>query len=342
MLAFMLLLLIPIILMFLYVWYVQANGGHWKPLILILLACFVFLLSYLSFLQVAKALSSRFRTMIERIGALMAGSRLELQGKMDVTGLDEFGQLGQAFNELQAYTSGKYATIEHELRMAYRIQQSLLPQREHHIGNCRISAICRQTKEVGGDFYDIVQLDHGFAIIVGDVVGKGLQAALLMSATMTLFRREIRQGGSASEVLERLNLQLFQALSGKMFVTAGLAIIENESTLSYANAGHMPPYLLHNGKLEEFIHPSMPLGVDSTTVYASYAIDCPQDSRFIMYTDGMVESFDRDGTMLGFEGFERHLLSLTDVNEMMERLTQTIDRNVEDDRTLVVIERIIL
>ena len=325
----------------------QIRDNEINPLYLFLIAGCSFTIGYFFFLEVSKGFRRRFREMISGISAMMEGDRKLLQSKMHIVTADEFGQLGLAFNDLQEYSAEHYAEIERELQLAFTVQQSLLPQGVITLVDCTIAALCRQTKEVGGDFYDIVPLsEERFAVIVGDVAGKGLQAALLMSAVMSLFRREIREGRAAGEVLARLNRQLFQAIQGRLFITTGLAIIDRkESTLTYANAGHMPPYLIREDQLEEFIHPSLPLGIIPDTVYLNHVIPFPIGSRFVMYTDGMVESQLKDGNMLGFEYFEQYLLELRredlaqQAEDLMERIADSADRQHEDDRTVVMIER---
>jgi len=350
-LAFIALLLLPVALLIVYVWYVQVAEHNWKATTLLLVAVIGFFVGYIGFLQVAKAFRRRFQDMIGAITSLMKGDRQQLKGKITVSDSDEFGQLGMAFNDLQQFTSNKYANIEQELQLAFYVQQSLLPRDEYELSNFQIAAICRQTKDVGGDFYDIVKLgDHKFACLVGDVANKGMQAALLMSASMSLFRREMKLGGSAGEILTRLNRHLYQALQAKIFVTVGLAIYDltiDKETVEYANAGHMPPYLLIDGELTDFIYPSMPLGVSRDSQYKSHKIQLPIGSRFIMYTDGMIESMRGDGTMVGFEGFEQYLLQLDSssepiqqVNHLMKQVVPKVFNKTEDDMTIVMLRRL--
>lgn len=350
MLAFIGLLLIPVALLIAYVWYVQAAAHNWRATTLLLVAVIGFFVGYIGFLQVAKAFRRRFQDIIGAITSLMKGDRQQLKGKITVSYSDELGQLGMAFNDLQQFTANKYANIEQELQLAYYVQQSLLPREQYELCNVQIAAICRQTKDVGGDFYDIVKLgEHKFACLVGDVANKGMQAALLMSATMSLFRREITLGGSAGEILTRLNRHLYQALQARIFVTVGLAIYDQsscEEAVEYANAGHMPPYMLNNGELKDYIYPSMPLGVSPDSQYKSHTIQLPENSEFIMYTDGMIESLHEDGTMVGFEGFEQYLLQLDSSSEPIEQIKQLIKQIVpttankaEDDMTIVMLKR---
>jgi len=349
-LAFIALLLLPVALLIVYVWYIQVAEHNWKATTLLLVAVIGFFVGYIGFLQVAKAFRRRFQDMIGAITSLMKGDRQQLKGKIEVSHSDEFGQLGMAFNDLQQFTSNKYANIEQELQLAYYVQQSLLPREEYELCHIQIAAICRQTKVVGGDFYDIVKLgDHKFACLVGDVANKGMQAALLMSATMSLFRREMNLGGSAGDILTRLNAHLYQALQAKIFVTVGLAIYDKsngELMIQYANAGHMPPYLLVDGVLTDYIYPSMPLGVSPDSQYRSHSIEIPAGGRFIMYTDGMIESMNEQGTMVGFEGFEQYLLGLNSelepiqqINQLMNSIVPKVANKAEDDMTIVMLKR---
>ncbi len=342
-LAFLGLLLVPVGLLLTYIWILQVRGDEVNPIYLFIFAGFGFTIGYYCFLQVAKALRQRFREMIIGIRAMVEGDRKILKSTMPIKSSDEFGQLGLAFNDLQGYIAGQYAEVERELQLAFIVQMNLLPHDELSCAGFQIAALCRQSKEVGGDFYDVVQLtERRVAVIVGDVVGKGLQAALLMTAVMSLFRA----GGTAADVITRLNQQMFQALQGELFITMGLVIFDqDESMLMYAAAGHMPPYLLQEGQLVEMIHPTLPLGIIAEAVYQNQAIHFPQGSRFVMYTDGMIESQRKDGSMIGFESFEQYLLDLSggtlsqQVETIMERISETADRNREDDRTIVMVER---
>ncbi len=347
MLIFLGLLLVPIGVLLGYVWILELRGGEMNLLYLFLIAGCGFTIGFLCFLLVARAFRGRFRAMITSIRSMMEGDRMMLQSKMPVVSADEFGQLSLAFNDLQAYIAGQYAGVEQELQMAFTVQQRLLPQGELSIASFDVASRCRQTNEVGGDFYDVIPLSESkFAVIVGDVAGKGLQAALIMSAVMSLFRRGIRAGETAGDVLTRVNRQLAQALQGQLFITAGLAIFDRDlSEIAYANAGHMPPYLLHDGRLEEALYPSLPLGISVETTYQTHAIACPKGSRLVIYTDGMVEGQRGDGEMIGFDGFEQYLLETGNqtlseqVEALIERCSGSVGRHRADDLTIVMVER---
>lgn len=348
MLAFISCLLIPVLLLGVYIGTAQATGNTAGWSIMLLLAGGGMAAAFAMFFRIARTFRRRFYAIVTGMDTMLKGGRRSLQSKMSVTGTDELGQLGATFNELQDYVAQRYSGMEQELQLAYNAQQNLLPGSVREIAGFGIAAACRQTWEVGGDFYDIVQLGESrVAVFAGDVAGKGLQAALVMSAMMALFRREIRKGGSAGEVLSRLNRMMFKALQGQLFVTAGLAILNRDETaITYASAGHMPPYVLRGGTLEELEPSSLPLGIRSEVVYQNHRIDVPSGSRLVLFSDGMVESDAPDGKMIGFDRFKGLLLELNGTQTLarlaealMEQTEQPRNNGRSDDRTVVLIER---
>lgn len=347
MLAFLCFLLIPVLLLAAYIGYTQHAGRTVDLAVLLPLAGGGFAAGYFGFVRVAKAFRRRFQTILSGMNEMLEGERRQLQSNIAITSADEFGKLGEAFNDLQAYIAEKYAGVERELQLAYAIQNNLLPTGVREIGGFRIAAACRQTIEVGGDLCDIVQLADGkVAVIVGDVAGKGMQAALIMSAAMALFRREVRKGGTAGEVLTGLNRMVFRALQGRSYVTAGLAILDTgKGVVEYAGAGHLSPYMLRGDALEEVEMPSLPLGIVGEAAYRNRHIELPPGSKLFMLTDGMIEAEAADGEMIGFERFEILLGELSpdwpierQAEALMEWTATARGSGRTDDRTIVIIE----
>jgi predicted ester cyclase len=132
--------------------------------------------------------------------------------------------------------------VEQELRMARTIQQASLPKELPTLEGWQITPYYRPAREVGGDFYDVFDLQEArVGVVVGDATGKGMPAALVVSATSSMLRAVAQALGSSSpgEVLGRVNETLFARIPANMFVTCFYAILEPKSgTLSYANAGH--------------------------------------------------------------------------------------------------------
>lgn len=230
-----------------------------------------------------------------------------------VTSSDETGQLAEAFNALQDQMEREYAGIRDELKLAYQVQQRLLPPPKHEIGCYRIVCHSRPARQVGGDLYDVLRLsEHRFAIAIGDVSGKGLSAALVMSAVITLFRMEARRGGSAAETMTRLNGQLSETLRGSMMVTLGIGLFDSRSgALSYASGGHLAPYVIaRDGGVRPCPYSSLPLGFDADGSYREERIELAPGECLVLYTDGVIERTDESGSMFGFERLEGVLAGL--------------------------------
>lgn len=229
-----------------------------------------------------------------------------------VTSRDETGQLAEAFNALQEQMEREYAGIRDELALAYQVQQRLLPAARHEVGEYRIVCHSRPARTVGGDLYDVLPLAEGrFAVAIGDVSGKGLSAALVMSAVITLFRMEARRGGTAAEMMTRLNRQLSETLRGSMMVTLGIGLFDGRTgELAYASAGHLAPYVIRGPEVRPRLFSSLPLGFDADERYTEERIALGPGECLVLYTDGLIERTDASGEMLGFERLEAVLAAV--------------------------------
>jgi serine phosphatase RsbU (regulator of sigma subunit) len=155
----------------------------------------------------------------------------------------------------------------------------------------------------GGDFYEIFELDAGkVGLAVGDATGKGIPAALAVTATSSMLRAVARDSGySPGEVLERVNETLLARIPLNMFVTCFYAVLEPKSaSLSYANAGHDLPYLWRGGDAEELRARGMPLGLMAGMSYEEKEIELDYGEVVLFYSDGLVEAHDPKGEMFGF------------------------------------------
>ncbi len=289
----------------------------------------------------------RFRVLVSRIREILKQSRGLEQGRIPIVSTDEAGQLAVAINRLQRHIAKEFEGVQRELKLARQVQMRLMPSAYEANGPLKIAAACRLTKEVGGDFYDVVKIDEKrTAVVIGDVSGKGMQAALIMSAAIVLLRSEIRRGGHAAQILSRLNRDLAGTLGPTSYVTLFIAILDMERSMAdYASAGHLSPYLLRAGSLKELDCSSLPLGIDPDETYAGKQIRLEAGDRMVLVTDGVIEAAAPLGEMLGFENFERLLPHLPAASHPMDALNELIARLPwetssphEDDRTLVLVQ----
>lgn len=320
-----------------------------KPIeihLLLLIAVTTTIFSLILYLLLVWQFRDETRFLIQGLLSLLDGDRSWLKRKIPIISTDEVGQLTIAFNTLQGHISRNYREVQQELELAYQVQQKILPPNSHQLGAYQIASICQPAKEVGGDLYDILPLDESrFAIITGDVSGKGMPAALAMSAVLVLFRSEVRRGGTAGEVLTRLNKAVLDTLQGGMFITLGLGIVHQQNdTLEYSGAGHMTPYILRGQSLIPIPSPSLPLGVSENEIYEETLVDLYPQDLFISYTDGVVEALDHEGNFYGFNKFESSLSNLdpelTPLQQVQSLLNQLPKKSdlYDDDRTILLLK----
>jgi sigma-B regulation protein RsbU (phosphoserine phosphatase) len=342
------LFIITIVSILSYIWLTLQREDNVNLLHTSIIAAFMFVISVFIFSAFTLTFRHGFYITINKLRDMISGNREILRGPIEITSTNEIGQLQYEFNQIQAAINTSNLALEQELNIAYHIQRDLLPAESLQWNHILIEARCNQTHEVGGDLYDVVELDDGrLAILIGDVSGKGMAAALLMSSVISLFRREVREGATAANLLSRLNQTLCQIVNSEMMITTGLAIIDrNGSSIQYASAGHMSPLILRvDGDMEEIASSSLPLGIDEEYVYVDLHIDFPEGNHFIMYTDGIIEIGNDYLHGHGFKRLEESIYELSfagDINEWVNSYMDTLEQRYIgagdiDDRTLVIV-----
>jgi serine phosphatase RsbU (regulator of sigma subunit)/predicted ester cyclase len=238
--------------------------------------------------------------------------------------------------------------IEQELRVARSIQQASLPKEVPSLQGWQITPFYQPAREVGGDFYDFLELDNGrLGLVVGDATSKGVPAALVMSSARSMLRAVAQTSNSPAEVLRRANDPLVADIPPNMFVTCFYAILEPESgRLRYANAGHDLPYLRRgNGEAEELRARGMPLGLMPGMNYEEKAIILQVGESALFYSDGLVEAHDPKGEMFGFPRLRELVAEHGDERSLGEILLEELysfvgeDWEQEDDITLLTLRR---
>ncbi|PRX72147.1 serine phosphatase RsbU (regulator of sigma subunit) [Cohnella sp. SGD-V74] len=292
------------------------------------------------------------RLLLDRLRALAEGGpeggAVENKITAPLLAPDEIGQVTDAMNALQRRMEAEYADVNRQLQMAYKVQNRLLPKQFPAIEGMELAVFCRMCQEVGGDFYDLIPLGgRRYCIAIGDVSGKGLPAALLMTAMMTGLRAEAARGGTAGDMLSRLNAHVYRMTQGKQYATLGVAVVDlgGESVeLEYASAGHLDPYLIRQGQAMAWQFSSYPLGMSPEERYEVVRHRIDDGDIFVLYTDGIIEQGGSSGEMLGFDGWERRLRSIRPESRLEEALAELRGmeeaddgENAEDDRTLLLI-----
>jgi sigma-B regulation protein RsbU (phosphoserine phosphatase) len=239
--------------------------------------------------------------------------------------------------------------VEQEMRSAREIQTSILPHDLPSTGRVRIAARYEPLAAVAGDFYDVVPMDDGaVAVIVADVSGHGIPAALIASMVKVAFAAGLRETQDPAELLERMNLTLC-GLFDRSYVTAACALVRpDERVVNYAAAGHPPPLLVPGGdstvlRLEER---GLFLGVMPSAEYTTATVTVAGGARLIVYSDGLTETPGRNEELFGIERLtafadeDRNKPPAVFADALMTTLRRFADRETlpHDDVTLVVVD----
>jgi hypothetical protein len=185
-----------------------------------------------------------------------------------------------------------------ELEAARTVQQVLIPEEVPTIPGFRLKSVYRPAGQVGGDFFQILPIESGGVIVViGDVSGKGMPAAMTVSLLVGTVRTLAHYTQSPGEILAAMNQRMMARSSGG-FTTCLVLRADPDGKLTVANAGHIPPYVA--GK-ELALESGLPLGLAADTVYAEAVFQLSADQQLTLLTDGVVEARDKAGVLYGFE-----------------------------------------
>ncbi len=227
--------------------------------------------------------------------------------------------------------SRQQAFIESELAAAREVQQIILPEQLEHVPGFSIESAYVPAQQVGGDFFQILPAPEGsLLLVIGDVAGKGLPAAMLVSVLVGAIRGVAEYTSEPAELLANLNQRLVGRVAGS-FSTALAAHIFSDGAVVLSNAGHLPPYL--DGQ-EVAISGALPLGAKSGTHYETMRFQMPRGSRLTFYSDGIVEAQNLKGELFGFERSRE--ISMEPVMSIVETAKQF---GQMDDMTVIAITR---
>ena len=193
-----------------------------------------------------------------------------------------------------------------ELNIARDIQNAVLPKSFPSTAKGEIYALMDPAKEVGGDFYDYFYIDEThLACVIADVSGKGVPGALLMMKSEALIKSLATSlgGVDTATIITRSNIGLCNNNEANMFVTCWFGILNLDTgELRYTNAGHTPPLIYHNGKVD-YLRGSigLVLGALETTIYHEEVIQLTKGDKIVLYTDGVTETHNKDNVLFGEE-----------------------------------------
>jgi sigma-B regulation protein RsbU (phosphoserine phosphatase) len=272
-------------------------------------------------------LCAPMRHLDKDIGVLQVLNPLDRKS-FDETDLEAF----RAYGNLAATAIDKLRTIDQqraqervaqEFAFAREIQASFLPQSLPQLKHVHFAALYRPALNVGGDFYDVIELGPDeIYVVVGDVSGKGMPAALLMAQALSILRLIVKPGLSPVTAMARWNSMLTGHTIRGMFITAMLGRMDLASRqVELCSAGHCHPFVAHqNGLVEEIkIAGSPPLGLLPELPARSHMLKLEPHDWLVLYSDGLIESFNRDEVALDPEGVMKIL------SRDFQRATDVVD-----------------
>ena len=242
----------------------------------------------------------------------------ELSGNLKkVRNKDEIGTLAKSVEKMShnmnryiadlTQTTKEKERLSTELNVATQIQAEMLPRVFPPYKNhpeIEVFASMEPAKEVGGDFYDFYMIDDDhFAVVVGDVSGKGVPAALFMVITKTLIKDMAKHSTDPSQIFDSVNNALCESNDSGLFVTCWMAILTlSTGEIKFANAGHTAPIFFHNGEFNYLItKPNLMLAGMENIKYTTYSSKMEAGDRLFIYTDGITEAMDSKNQLYGDE-----------------------------------------
>ncbi|MCY4463436.1 MAG: SpoIIE family protein phosphatase [Albidovulum sp.] len=203
----------------------------------------------------------------------------------------------------------KLVSIQNELVLANRMQQSILPDVFPSGEKFQIYGSMEPARDVGGDFFDIIRLDHGrFGLAIADVSDKGVPAALFMMSSRTLLKGAAIGTAEPKKVLAEVNSLLDEDNEAGMFVTLIYAVFDSETgNISFANGGHNPPMLIRSDGSTEFLQmpDGIALGMVDSFDFEDKHIRLAEGDVLVFYTDGVTEAMNSDNELYGTERLAR-------------------------------------
>lgn len=205
-------------------------------------------------------------------------------------------------------TYHRLSAITDELDVSARLQKSILPGNVLKKDGIEIYAQTDPAAEVGGDFYDFFWIDdHQLGIVMADVSGKNVSAALFMTMSRTLIKSLASFSESPADCFTKVNLELLKENVATMFVTAVYGIVNTkDKTFTYTNAGHLPVALINSKRNVEFLtcDSGMALGIDDSIVFQNNVQTLLPGDTILLYTDGVTEANNLSGEEYDFERLE--------------------------------------
>jgi sigma-B regulation protein RsbU (phosphoserine phosphatase) len=247
--------------------------------------------------------------------------------------------------------------LESELAIAREVQNQLFPKDVPFTKTLELKGVCNPARMVSGDYYDFLALsEESLAFAIGDVAGKGISAALLMATIQSTMRTQLSatngdgppQRFSTAKMVANLNKHLYATTAPEKYATFYFAIYQEDAhALTYTNAGHLAPILLHGSCLRELGSTGTVVGAFPFARFEEKTVPLEHGDTLVAYTDGIVEPENAYGEMFGEQRLKDLLVryARADSSEIIARTMEAVRQwtgagELQDDMTMVVARRI--
>jgi serine phosphatase RsbU (regulator of sigma subunit) len=301
-----------------------------------LVAFFAFFTEILTVLSIIAAQGSRFThwTLTQKLAAPLFTVGDSPFSIMTLAYTALFISIVYAVYRYSGEESKRAAAIAEEFKSAQELQRVLIPETLPSLPGFDVTSAYRPAQEVGGDFFQIITKSEGSALVViGDVSGKGLKAAMTVSLIVGTLRTLAEIFDDPAEILSGLNRRLHGRLQNG-FVTCLVLRLDLDGGCTIANAGHLSPYL--NGE-EIALDGALPLGIVASVSYEEVRVSLKVRDRLMVFTDGLLEARSKTGELFSFERMQELIETHPDAKEAIEA---AVAFGQEDDITVLTITRL--
>jgi serine phosphatase RsbU (regulator of sigma subunit) len=287
---------------------------------------------FVASIPLAGGMTRNLRTLMDAVKRLSAG---DLAARVEVKSGDEFGRLGAAFNQMAENLAAHEAVVvkqerlRRELELCRLIQNEMLPHQPLRLGLAEVKGVSIPAREVGGDFFNYFVLPGGeIAVLVGDVSGKGVSAALLMANVQATLRARLPLEQDLAKLADTLDRDLEANTPIEVYSTLFVGIVDTKRRqLRYVNAGHNSQFVLRKqGGFERLASTGRPLGLIAGAGYEEITLPLDDGDVLFFYTDGLLEAENEAGEFLGTERLESALESspATDVDTILAHVEDAV------------------
>jgi sigma-B regulation protein RsbU (phosphoserine phosphatase) len=353
---------------------VFGSGPDWAQSVTLI---FVLLLIALLVVQLISWVIgvSLTRTVTSAVQAMYEGTERIAQGdfswRIPVKGNDQLAELGNSFNNMTAQIENlvviakEKERLQSEVEIAGEVQNQLFPRAAPPMRTIELVGLCEAARMVSGDYYDYLALPDGnLALAIGDVAGKGISAALLMASIQSIMRTQLAAGlarsagagggqtgsgpatlrFSTSGIVAQLNRQLYANTAPEKYATFFFGVYDEQSrVLSYTNAGHLQPLLLHGGASKLLDVTGTVVGAFPVIRYEEQTVEIAAGDVLVAYTDGITEPENAYGQEFGIERLTETALRWqnSEPKEIVAKIMEAVKHwstapELPDDMTLVI------